>query len=89
MILLDQVVGNKENDMKLVSVLLLVLLSGGVMAAPDNLNGKKFEQLEQMIKESKENILVLGTEADFKRFYFTEFTELLNKTKSDLKKYFS
>jgi len=42
-------------------------------------------KLEQMIKDSKENILVLGTEADFKRFYFTEFTELLNKTKSDLK----
>lgn len=42
-------------------------------------------KLEQMIKESKENILVLGTEADFKRFYFTEFAELLNKTKSDLK----
>lgn len=42
-------------------------------------------KLEQMIKESKENILVLGTEADFKRFYFTEFTELLNKTKSNLK----
>jgi sugar-specific transcriptional regulator TrmB len=42
-------------------------------------------KLEQMIKESKENILVLGTEDDFKRFYFTEFTELLNKTKSNLK----
>jgi len=42
-------------------------------------------KLEQMIKESKENILVLGTEADFKKFYFTEFSELLNKTKSDLK----
>jgi sugar-specific transcriptional regulator TrmB len=42
-------------------------------------------KLEQMIKESKENILVLGTEADFKRFYFTEFTELLNNTKSNLK----
>lgn len=42
-------------------------------------------KLEQMIKESKENILVLGTEADFKRFYFTEFAELLNRTKSDLK----
>ncbi len=42
-------------------------------------------KLEQMIKESKENILVLGTEADFKRFYFTEFAELLNKTKSQLK----
>jgi len=42
-------------------------------------------KLEQMIKESKENILVLGTEADFKRFYFTEFTELLNKTKSTLR----
>jgi len=42
-------------------------------------------KLEQMIKESKENILVLGTEADFKRFYFTEFTDLLNKTKSNLR----
>jgi len=42
-------------------------------------------KLEQMIKESKENILVLGTEADFKRFYFTEFTELLNRTKSELR----
>ena len=42
-------------------------------------------KLEQMIKESNENILVLGTDADFKRFYFTEFTELLSKTKSDLK----
>jgi len=42
-------------------------------------------KLEQMIKESKENILVLGTETNFKKFYFTEFAELLNKTKSDLK----
>ena len=42
-------------------------------------------KLEQMVKESKENILVLGTETDFKKFYFTEFSELLNKTKSDLK----
>ncbi len=42
-------------------------------------------KLEQMFKESKENILVLGTEADFKKFYFTEFSEYLNKTKSDLK----
>jgi len=42
-------------------------------------------KLEQMIKESKENILVLGTDDDFKKFYFTEFSELLNKTKSNLK----
>ena len=42
-------------------------------------------KLEQMIKESKENVLVLGTDADFKRFYFTEFTELLEKTKSNLR----
>ncbi len=42
-------------------------------------------KLEQMIKESKETILVLGTDADFKKFYFTEFTELLNKTKSELR----
>lgn len=42
-------------------------------------------KLEQMVKESKENVLVLGTEADFKKFYFTEFAEFLNKTKSNLK----
>jgi len=42
-------------------------------------------KLEQMVKESKENILVLGTESDFRKFYHTNFTELLKKTKSDLK----
>ncbi len=42
-------------------------------------------KLEQMVKESKENILVLGTETDFKKFYFTEFSELLNQTKSNLR----
>ena len=42
-------------------------------------------KLEQMVKESSENILVLGTESDFKRFYHTSFTDLLKKTKSDLK----
>ncbi len=42
-------------------------------------------KIEQMVKDSKENILVLGTDADFKQFYFTEFSELLNKTKSELK----
>lgn len=42
-------------------------------------------KLEQMVKESKESILVLGTNADFKRFYFTEFIELLNNTKSELR----
>jgi len=42
-------------------------------------------KLEQMVKESSENMLVLGTESDFKRFYHTNFTELLQKTKSDLK----
>jgi len=42
-------------------------------------------KLEQMIKESSENILVLGTESDFKKFYHTNFAELLQKTKSDLK----
>lgn len=42
-------------------------------------------KLEQMVKESSENILVLGTESDFKRFYHTNFTDLLKKTKSDLK----
>lgn len=42
-------------------------------------------KLEQMIKESSENILVLGTEADFKKFYHTEFTDLLKKTKSELR----
>lgn len=42
-------------------------------------------KLEQLVKESSENILVLGTESDFKRFYHTNFTDLLKKTKSDLK----
>jgi len=42
-------------------------------------------KLEQMIKESSENILVLGTESDFKKFYHTEFTNLLKKTKSELR----
>lgn len=42
-------------------------------------------KLEQMIKESKENILVLGTSTDFEKFYYTGFADLLNKTKSDLK----
>lgn len=42
-------------------------------------------KLEQMVKESSENILVLGTELDFKKFYHTKFTDLLKKTKSELK----
>lgn len=42
-------------------------------------------KLEQIIKESTENIFVLGTESDFKKFYHTSFTDLLKKTKSDLK----
>lgn len=42
-------------------------------------------KLEQMIRESSENILVLGTESDFKRFHHTNFTDLLKKTKSNLK----
>ena len=42
-------------------------------------------KLEQMIKESSENILVLGTELDFKKFYHTDFTNLLKKTKSELR----
>ena len=44
-----------------------------------------FVKLEQMIKESSENILVLGTESDFKKFDHTDFTNLLKKTKSELK----
>lgn len=42
-------------------------------------------KLEQMIKESSENILVLGTESDFKKFHYTDFSNLLKKTKSELK----
>jgi hypothetical protein len=38
-----------------------------------------------MVKESAENILVLGTEVDFKKFYHTDFIDLLQGTKSDLK----
>ena len=61
--------------MKLVSVLLLVLLSGGVMAAPDNLNGKKFEQLEQMIKDLEGQMTALTIE-----------NALLNDAVSDLER---
>ena len=61
--------------MRLVSVLLLVLLSGGVMAAPDNLNGKKFEQLEQMIKDLEGQITALTIE-----------NALLNDAVSDLER---
>ena len=42
-------------------------------------------KLEQMIKESTENILILGTELDFKEFHNTNFISLLKKTKSELK----
>lgn len=42
-------------------------------------------KLEQIVKDAKENILVLGTESDFKRFYHTNFIDLLKKTKSELK----
>ena len=42
-------------------------------------------KLEQMIKKSSENILVLGTESNFKEFYQTDFTNLLTKTKSELR----
>ena len=67
--------GSNENDMKLVNVLLLVLLSGGVMAAPDNLNGKKFEQLEQMIKDLEGQMTALTIE-----------NALLNDAVSDLER---
>ncbi len=42
-------------------------------------------KLNGMIKNSTEEILVLGTEADFIKFYHTDFTEYLKKTKSSLK----
>ena len=61
--------------MKLASALLSVLLSGGVMAAPDNLNGKKFEQLEQMIKDLEGQMTALTIE-----------NALLNDAVSDLER---
>jgi hypothetical protein len=61
--------------MRLISILLLVLLSGGVMAASDNLNGKKFEQLEQMIKDLEGQMTALTIE-----------NALLNDAVSDLER---
>ena len=61
--------------MRLVGLLVMVFLSGGVMAAQDNLNGNKFEQLEQMIKDLEgqmttltiENALLNDAVADLER----------------------
>lgn len=42
-------------------------------------------KIEKMIVESTDEVLVLGTETDFIKFYHTEFTEFLKKCKSELK----
>lgn len=61
----------------------------------ENLEENKFQSLqgknsilgkiEKMITESTDEVLVLGTETDFIKFYHTEFTEFLKKCKSELK----
>ena len=79
----------KENILKLWKM--IPKYSGDKEKSEDNkfqtLQGRNsiLVKLEQMIKESSENILVLGTESDFKKFYHTNFIELLKKTKSELK----
>jgi len=86
---IDELQAGKESLIKLWNI--LPKYGGNEGESQDNkfqsLQGRNsiLVKLEQMIKESKENMLVLGTEADFKKFYFTEFSDLLNKTKSDLK----
>ncbi|QUC65464.1 TrmB family transcriptional regulator [Nitrosopumilus sp. K4] len=52
-----------------------------------SLQGKNsiLARLQKMIQDSNEEVLVLGTEEDFMKFYHTEFTEYLKKCKGDLK----
>jgi len=41
-------------------------------------------KIERMVKISEKEILVLGSDTNFIKFYHTEFVNLLNKTKSNL-----
>ena len=60
----------------------------------DNLDGNKFQilqgrnsilvKIERMVKTSEKEILVLGSDTNFIKFYHTEFVNLLKKTKAEL-----
>jgi len=60
----------------------------------DKVDGNKFQilqgrnsilvKIERMVKTSEKEILVLGSDTNFIKFYHTEFVNLLKKTKSDL-----
>lgn len=60
----------------------------------EKIDGNKFQilqgrnsilvKIERMVKTSEKEILVLGSDTNFIKFYHTEFVSLLKKTKSDL-----
>ncbi len=60
----------------------------------DNLDGNKFQilqgrnsilvKIERMVKSSEKEIMVLGSDTNFIKFYHTEFVNLLKKTKAEL-----
>jgi len=60
----------------------------------ENVDGNKFQilqgknsilvKIERMAKTAKEEVLVLGSDSNFIKFYHTEFVNLLKKTKAEL-----
>ena len=60
----------------------------------ENLDGNKFQilqgrnsilvKIERMVKTSEKEIMVLGSDTNFIKFYHTEFVNLLKKTKAEL-----
>ena len=60
----------------------------------EHVDGNKFQilqgrnsilvKIERMVKTSEKEILVLGSDTNFIKFYHTEFVNLLKKTKADL-----
>jgi len=60
----------------------------------ENLDGNKFQilqgrnsilvKIERMVKTPEKEVLVLGSDTNFIKFYHTEFVNLLKKTKADL-----
>ena len=60
----------------------------------ENLDGNKFQilqgrnsilvKIERMVKTPEKEIMVLGSDTNFIKFYHTEFVNLLKKTKADL-----
>jgi sugar-specific transcriptional regulator TrmB len=60
----------------------------------ENLDGNKFQilqgrnsilvKIERMVKTPEKEVMVLGSDTNFIKFYHTEFVNLLKKTKADL-----